>query len=312
MSKRRRPGRGNRLWYFRAMGSVRVLITGSHGRLGRALCDVLDEENNEDGAPLDVIGATRDELDVTDYFRLCAEMERIEPGVVVNCAAFADVDACESERDRAERVNVAGARNVARAARGAGARLIHLSTDLVFDGAARRPYTESDVPRPLSHYAATKLAGELAVAEAHPEHLILRSSWFFGPRPSHRFPESFIAMLAAGRPIRMVSDRLGSPTYLRDLSRAIGTLIRIPLTGVLHFANRGEPTSRYHFLQRLAERLGVPTASMRPIASAVWDGDVAPRPIFSALDPSRFTILTGQTSRGWEEALEEYVLERAA
>src|SRR5262249_52892561 len=126
------------------------LITGSGGRLGRALCQVIEDEYAETfpGA----VFATRDELDITDYWRLRAELERFAPTVVINCAAYAQVDGCETNRDAAELMNATGAGNVARAARAVDARIIQISTDLVFDGAAGRPYREDDDPAPLSHY----------------------------------------------------------------------------------------------------------------------------------------------------------------
>jgi len=287
------------------------LILGSRGRLGRALCDVIETEF---AATLPgAVFATRDELDVTDYFRLRFEVERIAPTVVINCAAYAQVDGCETNRDLAEQVNVTGAGNLARAAAAVGARVIHISTDLVFDGAQtgpRRPYREDDPPNPLSHYAATKLAGEKAVAGENPDHTILRSSWFYGPWPASRFPESFLAALREGRPFSMVSDRVGSPTYLRDLARAVAHLASTPFTGILHFANAGEPTSRYHFLAALAGHLGIPAGSMSPILDADWTEDAAARPIYSALDPSRYTALTGRTPRSWKETFQEYRAER--
>lgn len=289
------------------------LVTGSRGRLGRALADVIETEH-ADRFP-EAVFATRDELDILDYFRVVSELERIRPTVVINCAAYAHVDGCETHRDLAERMNDAGARNVARASRQVGARIIQVSTDLVFDGrqgGPPRPYREEDDPRPLSHYAATKLAGERAVADENPDHVILRSSWFFGPWPVDRYPESFLAMLERRERFFMVSDRLGSPTYLRDLARAIVRVVETPYEGILHYANSGEPTSRYHLLVDLADRLGIDAGGMTPIADAEWSGDAAPRPAYSALDPSAYARLTGDLPRTWEETLREYIDERDA
>ncbi len=284
------------------------LITGSAGRLGRALSAVIETEHAEEFP--DAIFATRDELDLTDYWRLRSELERIAPTVIVNCAAFAHVDACETQRDLAVQLNTEGARHTARAAREVGARVIHVSTDLVFDGAARRPYREEDEPRPLSHYAVTKLEGERAVAQENLDHAILRSSWFFGPWPAGRYPEVFLSMLKEERAVRMVSDRIGSPTYLKDLARALVALIKTPYRGVLHFANAGEPTSRFHLLKELAETLGIPSTRLTPLAGSDWGDDVAPRPSYSALDPSLFAQVTGMRPRTWRESLGEYAAER--
>jgi dTDP-4-dehydrorhamnose reductase len=286
------------------------LVIGSTGRLGRALCRVIEEEHADTfGA---AVLATHDELDITDFWRLRSELERIAPTVVINCAAYAQVDGCETHRDLAEKVNAEGARFVSRAAAAVEARVIHVSTDLVFDGAKRAAYREEDEPHPLSHYASTKLAGEKAVAEENPDHVVLRSSWFFGPWPADRYPEVFLRALAEGRRFDMVSDRIGSPTYLRDLARALVRVAVTPYRGVLHFANAGEPTSRFHFVQALARRLGIDAAAMAPISSVRWKEDLAVRPAYSALDAGRYAAVTGHRPRSWLESLDEYAAERGA
>lgn len=286
-----------------------LLITGSRGRLGRALGDVLEEEYAE--TLPDVVFATRDEIDVTDYFRVRSELERIAPAVVINCSAYADVDGCEVDRARALAVNVEAARHLARASRLVDARIIHVSTDLVFDGAAERPYREDDEANPLSCYAATKLEGEKAVAEENPDHTILRSSWFFGPWPQDRYPEVFLGKLVEGETVTLVADRIGSPTYLKDLARGLARLATTPYRGILHFANTGEPTSRFHCLQAIARRLGIDTDRLVAISNDEWNRDVAVRPAYSALDPSRYAEVTGHRPRTWMESIEEYVEERA-
>lgn len=286
------------------------LIVGSSGRLGRALAQVIESEHPETFP--EAVFATRTELDLTDDFRLRWELERTAPTVVVNCAAYADVDGCEAHPETAEMVNAEGARHLARAARQIQARIIQLSTDLVFDGAAGRPYREEDETRPLSRYAVSKLDGERSVQEENPDHVILRSSWFFGPWPLDRYPEVFLRALKDGRSLSMVADRIGSPTYLKDLARAIVRLILTPYQGVLHFANAGEPTSRFHLLRELAVRLGIDTERLTPIHHAQWLEDVAARPVYSALDSSRYARVTGSTPRPWADSLEDYVRERDA
>lgn len=276
------------------------LVTGSAGRLGLAL-----QEAMESAYPA-AIFATRDELDIMDYFRLVSEFERLEPTVVVNAASMTHVDGCEDAPQAAEAANHQGARNVARAAGQVGARVIHVSTDLVFDGRLERHYTEEDPVGPLSVYGRTKLAGERAVLEESPGATILRASWYFGPGEG-KFPENFLKMIADGEPLGLVADRYGTPTYIPDLAQAICRLVGIPFQGVLHFTNRGEKTSRYHFILKAAKILGLELAPLRPLSHLQWKGDRAPRPLNSALDPSRFIEVTGWSPRTWEEALEAYL-----
>ena len=281
------------------------LVTGSAGRLGTALQDAMAREHPA------AIFATRDEIDICDYWRLVAELDRLEPTVVINTASLTDVDGCEEAPALAEEVNHAGARNVARAAAQVGARVIHISTDLVFDGDLDRPYTEEDEPAPLSVYGRTKLAGERAVLEEAPGATILRASWYFGNGPG-KFPENFLETIAAGEPLGLVADRYGTPTYLPDLAEAIVRLIGIPVDGVLHFTNRGGRTTRYHFILRAARSLELDLSCLHPLSHLSWRGDRAPRPLSSALDPSRFIELTGWAPRTWEEAQDAWLAQRQA
>lgn len=255
--------------------------------------------------------ATRDELDVTDYWRLLSELERLSPSIVINAASFTQVDGCEDDPARADLANHIGARNVARAARQVGARLIHISTDLVFDGAIPRRYTEDDAAAPISVYGRTKLAGEKAVQAELPDATILRASWYFGEGKG-KFPENFLSMIEQKKPLGLVADRYGSPTYIPDLAEAVVRLIPIEHRGILHFTNAGAVTTRYHFIKRAAERLGLDALSLRPLSHLEWRGDRAPRPINSALDPAEHARVTGWTPRSWEEAQDAWLRARAA
>ena len=281
------------------------LITGGGGRLGQALAELMEEEY-----PAAVI-ATRDEIDITDYSRTLLEFDRIRPTHVINAASFTHVDGCEEDPVRADLANNIGARNAARASREIGARLIHVSTDLVFDGGLMRPYREEDPVGPLSAYGRTKLDGELAVTEETPEATILRASWFFGEGPG-KFPDNFLAMIEQRKPLGLVADRWGTPTYIPDLAEAIIRMISIEHSGILHFTNLGEMTTRFHFVKRAAEKLGLDTSALRPLSHLEWKGDRAPRPINSSLDPSLFAGLAGWAPRTWEEAQDSFLRARAA
>jgi dTDP-4-dehydrorhamnose reductase len=279
------------------------LVTGSAGRLGTALQAAMAERHSA------AVFATRDELDVCDYFRLVTEFERLEPTVVINTASLTHVDGCEETPELADAINHVGARNVARAAKQVGARVIQVSTDFVFDGELDRHYIEEDAPAPISVYGRTKLAGEAAVLEESPSATILRASWYFGSGEGS-FPGNFISMIEEGSPLGLVADRYGTPTYIPDLAEAITRLVSIPWQGVLHFTNGGDRTTRYHFILRAARRLSLDLAPLHPISHLNWKGDRARRPINSALNPSRFIEVTGWAPRTWEEAQDAWIAAR--
>ena len=220
------------------MSGRRVAVTGAGGQLGAELVRKFIAAGDE------VLELARPEFDITRP----ADLERLtswRPEVVVNCAAWTDVDGCARDPARAMRINGEAAGAVATAAAAAGALIVQISTNEVFDGTAERPYKENDEPNPLNPYGASKLAGERAVAGANPRHLIVRTAWLFGPRGS-----SFVTKImaaaerthAAGEPLRVVDDEWGNPTWTPWLAEAIATLISHPRTGgerVWHLA--GEP-----------------------------------------------------------------------
>jgi dTDP-4-dehydrorhamnose 3,5-epimerase len=205
-----------------------VLVTGGDGQVGRALRPLLPAARY----------ATRDELDVTDRARAHDAIAGVD--MVVHLAAMTDVDRCEREPRLAEQVNSAGSRNVAAAARAAGARVIGVSTDYVFDGTAPGEYTEADQPRPLSAYGRTKLAGELALLEAG-DNTVIRTSWVYGD--GRNFIRTILRAAAAGRPLAVVDDQVGRPTAAADVARAIVHLLSIDPPRLVHVSGDGPPTS---------------------------------------------------------------------
>jgi dTDP-4-dehydrorhamnose reductase len=277
---------------------MRPVILGAGGMLGQQLSEVLEAAYPQTAC------ATRDEIDVSDYWATRWDLERLEATVVVNCAAYTDVDGCESHADRARRVNAEGAGNVARACREIGARLLHVSTDFVFDGAADRPYREDDPTNPISAYGRSKLEGERAVAAANPDHVILRVAWLYGPHGAN-FISAILGAARAGRPLRVVDDQRGTPTYTADLSDAIRRLLEVDYAGVIHFANAGV-CSRLEFATEALRLAGMTEVAVEAIRSADL-GRPARRPAYSALDASRYTRLTGQTPRPWRETLVDYL-----
>lgn len=231
-------------------------------------------------------------------------MDRLRPRIVVNAAACTDVDGCESDPDRAYRVNALGPGYLAQAAREIDALLVHLSTDFVFDGALNRPYREEDRPAPLSFYGKSKLAGEEAVRTAGGDWLIVRTAWVFGNRPQG-FPWRILDRARQGLPLRVVDDQTGSPTYAPDLARGIEALLDRKVKGLVHLAGTGR-AAWWDVARRTLDLAGLSHVSVERIDSAQL-ARPARRPPFSVLDVGRFIRLTGHAPRPWEEALAEAV-----
>ncbi len=268
-----------------------ILITGANGQLGHDLVDVLNGEalHPFDHAALDIADATVVEQTVS----------RIKPNWIVNAAAFNDVDGAEQNEAAAFAVNADGPEHLAAAAARVGARLIHVSTDYVFDGRKGRPYDENDVPNPLSVYARSKREGERRVLASAAPACVLRTAWLYG-RHGKNFVKAIQAAAARGAPLKVVADQVGSPTSTADLAAAIAALMRTPASGLYHVVNAGA-CSRFEFAQAIVgdrvEVLPITTAeAARP----------APRPQNSALTSVRWAS-TGLTPlRGWRDALEAY------
>lgn len=277
----------------------RWLVTGAHGQLGRSLAAIAP------GTGVDLVGLDRDELDVADAEAVSEAVARFAPDVVVNAAAFTAVDRCESEPEAAERTNAAGAGAVARACAGR-ALLIHLSTDYVFAGRDEKELAEDDPTEPLSAYGRSKLRGEGAVREAAGEHLIVRTSWLFGPGPN--FVRAILARAAAGESLRVVEDEVGRPTWSGSLARALLQVPDAPVRGTLHLANEGV-ASRHAFaceIVREAVRRGLaPEVPVHPIRRADL-GRPAARPAHAVLALARARA-AGFALGHWKAALVAYL-----
>jgi dTDP-4-dehydrorhamnose reductase len=280
---------------------LRVLVTGAAGMLASDLLPALAAHGH------DVVGRSRAELDITDPVAIAEEFAGRRPEAVVNCAAFTRVDACESD-PRAVRVNDIAVGYLAEACAAAEARLVHLSTDFVFDGAARRPYREDDPTAPLSVYGRTKRAGELRALEL-PDALVVRASWLFG-NGGWNFVEAILKQTEEGRSeLRVVDDQIGRPTATTDLAEAIVMLLSVSATGVVHFANRGE-ASWCGFAREILQQAGLAGVRLIPICSDEL-ARPARRPAFSVLDTTRYGELTHKPIRDFRRPLAEYLARRA-
>ncbi len=282
----------------RDLRNSRPVVLGADGRAGAAIAEALSAH-----AP-HTVAAGRYEIDAGDYFHMCGELERLEANLVINAVGWADVDGCEADPPRSRLLNAEVAGQVARAAHGAGAAFVHLSSDYVFDGKGGAPYDEAAAPNPLSVYGRNKREGELLVLEHHPEALILRTAWLFGGhgrRPD--FVESILATALAGAIIPVVRDQVGCPTGVTELARGLVDLLAVGATGLVHVAGAGG-VSRADFARAILDETKRFDVEIEPVLSDSMP-DRAQRPADSRLDTSLFSRLTGAPLRPWLEGLRE-------
>jgi dTDP-4-dehydrorhamnose reductase len=256
---------------------MKVLVSGAAGMLGS---DVVLAAGN---AGHDVVGFGHTELDVTDAAAVESKLDAEGPDVVVNCAAWTDVDGAEGAEERAMAVNGAGAGNLAAAAAAVEAIVVYVSSDYVFDGAKGAPYVESDQPAPLSAYGRTKLAGEEATAAANPRHFVVRSSWLFGIGGGN-FVETMLRLAADHGEVLVVRDQVGSPTYTWHLAHSIVRLVEGLEYGIHHMAAAGA-CSWYEFAREIFEQARVDCKVLSGTTDML--GRPAPRPPYSALASQR-------------------------
>jgi dTDP-4-dehydrorhamnose reductase len=269
-----------------------LLITGATGTLGRAFARLCAERH------LAFHVTSRAELDIADPESIAAALARFDPWLVINAAGYVRVDDAEHDLDRCRRDNALGPEHLARACARDHIGLVTFSTDLVFDGAKREPYHESDRPAPLGVYGRTKHEAELRVLDAHPASLVVRTSAFFGPWDEHNFVTLAMRELAAGRQGHAAGDTIISPTYLPDLVHACLDLAIDGESGLWHIANTGATT--WVELARQAARIAghVDRIVSVPAAALRWR---ARRPLFSALGSTRGALLPP-----WRDAVRRY------
>ena len=279
-----------------------VVIFGSQGLVGSALV--------RSAAGRDVRALCRKDADISDAAAVARVLDEHQPVAVFNCAVFQPVDLCESESEAAFRVNAIAAGVLGRACSQRDIALTHLSTDFVFGGNQTRPYVESDFPRPLSVYAASKLAGEQLVLAASPRHRVVRTSAVFGPSPAGHGVASFVDRMLerarAGQETRVVDDQVVSPTYSSHLAAALWDLLPRPESGVFHAAGGGQ-CSRYDMARRVFEAAGCPELLSRTTSAEF--GAVARRPSYSALDNTRLRSLGFADLPPWQQGVETYLAE---
>jgi len=284
---------------------MKIVIIGSGGRLGAALTRECHDK-------FDVVGFNHAQLDLTNFEQVREKVTAFDFGVLINCAAFTNVDLCEMQREQAFQINAEAPRVLAEICREKKAKLIHFSTDYVFDGEKREPYTEDDVAKPISFYGESKREGEKLVLQTQDRHLVVRVSWVFGPdRPS--FVDGVIKRARENEHVEAIADKISTPTYTRDIAQVLPQFFENDVSGLLHFANAGECSWQEYaqFSLDCCRSLGIPLKAKTVGALKLSDMKnwIARRPVYSVLSTTKYIAITGSTPRGWRDAVGDYVRE---
>ena len=275
-----------------------ILVVGGRGMLGTELVSLLRSD-----PAVSVAAADIGEVDITSAASIDRCIVQTRPDAIINCAAFTNVEACETQEPAAFAVNGLGPELLAKACAQRGIRLVHISTDYVFDGTKQTPYLPADHPNPIGAYGRTKLAGERAVAAFCRNHLIVRTAWLYGASGKN-FVHTILRLAKEKPELRVVNDQFGSPTFVRDLAALLARLVQCDATGVTHATNSGS-CSWYEFACEIVRLAGMGTP-VRPIPSSEFPTP-AKRPAWSVLDCSRTEHLAGVKIRHWREALAEFM-----
>jgi dTDP-4-dehydrorhamnose reductase len=283
---------------------MRAIVLGAKGTLGQALAQFLPSHG------VDLVGAYgREECAVTDGPRVQAVMRQTNPDVVYNAAAFTDVDGAEGRGDESYQANAIGPELLARACNDAGAKLVHYSTDFVFDGELERLYDEFDLPAPQGEYARSKLAGERLVAAATPRAFVMRVGCLYG-RGGRNFPSTILRRLRAGETVRADRDRIGSPTWVASVVKVSAALAATDFFGLYHCTANGE-TSWANYARFLAAELGLPDTKVSAVPTAELPMRAA-RPRRAVLD-NRMLRLRGLDTMGdWQEQARAFIASESA
>lgn len=278
--------------------STDVLLIGGSGLLGSDVRVQLEHRGHNVTAP------TRDELDLNDDLSIQSYFLFAQPQWIVNCAAYTAVDNAESHEMEANHLNGAVPQILARNAKRLGARLLHISTDFVFDGTKGEPYVETDDTNPLGVYGKSKLNGETLIFEYCDNPIVVRTAWLFGIN-GNCFPKTILRAAHQGKPLRVVSDQVGSPTFTRDLAAALAFLIESDSeSGIYNVVNKGQ-ASWYELARQVVGAAGCET-DITPIATEDWQTP-AVRPKYSVLDTSKYESLGFSPLPAWQDAVRRFV-----
>jgi len=275
---------------------MKILITGSNGMLGHDLIKVLENDN-------ELILTTSKSLDITDRQHTIDFIKENNPDIVINSAAYTNVDGCEENADLAFSVNGDGPENLALACLEVDCPLVHVSTDYVFNGKNTTPWREDDEIGPVSVYGKSKLAGEIAIQKTLDKFFIIRTAWLYGVNGGN-FPKTMLELAKNHPEITVVMDEVGCPTYTPDLAKAIGELIKTDYYGIYHITNSGS-CSWFDFAKYIFEIADV-DVNVVPVTAAEF-ARPAPRPSYSVLDNKKWIEKGFKPLRSYMEAIKDYV-----
>jgi dTDP-4-dehydrorhamnose reductase len=275
-----------------------VLVVGAGGRLGREFMDRLSSLD-------DLTGLTHAQCDIADSLAVERTMLKLQPTAVINCAAQPSVDACEKDRDQAYRINVLGARNVAHAAHKVAAKVVHFSTDYVFDGTADHAYAEWDTPNPVNWYGRTKLMSEEAVRRANPDSLVLRIAYVYGAHGDNPV-QAVVRASQSGTPLLLPDDQVMSPTSASEVVQQTMLLIQRGAVGTYHVTGKSQ-TSRHEFARSVATILGLDVHLVAAHAADI-PGRI-PRPLRTPLAHEHLRLEGQDIMSEWDQALYEFLVD---
>ena len=286
---------------------MKVVVTGANGMLGSALCPALKRKGYKVYATdINNIGNDIDLLDVQDIDQINSFVKNVHPDLIIHLAAETDVDKCETQIDHAYMVNAIGTENIALISQKVSVPLIYISTAGVFDGEKQEPYTEFDLPNPVNIYAKTKLEGERIVEKLLSRYFIVRAGWMMGGTgKDKKFVAKIVELLKTKKELSVVTDKLGSPTYTKDLSNNLIQLIRSGRYGLYHIANKGG-CSRYDIAKKITEYLKKTDIVIKPITSDKFPLP-APRGRSEQIDNYKLNLLSMNNMPPWQDALKEYL-----
>jgi len=277
---------------------MKILITGHKGMLGSDLVDILENESQHE-----LILADIEELDITNLEKVKKMINQEKPEIVMNMAAYTDVDGCETSRELAYNVNAIGPKNLAIASNEIGTKLLHISTDYVFPGNSIKPYNEDDKTGPQSYYGVTKLEAEKFIKDSMENYFIVRTAWLYGINGKN-FVKTMLNLAKNNTEITVVNDQRGSPTFTVDLANAIVELVKTDKYGIYHVTNSDE-CSWYEFAKDIFELANV-EIEVKPVTTAEYPTP-AKRPQYSALSHEKWNSSGFKPLRNFKKALKEYL-----